>query len=484
MNAPDENGSVPDGWRRLRVGDVLELRNGRSFKTSEWATSGRPIIRIQNLKSKHAPFNYFVGELPERFAARPGDLLFAWSGTPGTSFGAHVWHGPDAWINQHIFRVDFSSDDFDRDFLKFALDANLASYIDQAQGGVGLAHITKSKLNDSELLAPPVVEQRRIAERLGQVDAHRAAAAIHLKTARGVVERFRTAVLAAACAGRLTADWRESNADVPSVEAALSKVVQKTRRKPATPVADLAFPELPASYLVSTIGAASDRLEYGTSRRADSTGDVPVLRMGNIQAGRLDVRELKYLSADAETAALTLEDGDILFNRTNSPELVGKSAVFHETEPMTFASYLIRVRLAREVADPDFANYWLNSSWGHHWAHRVKTDGVSQSNINGTKLAGMPLPLPPLEEQREIVRRADEMLAIADRLSAQIEITAAALDRVSTASLARAFRGQLVPTEAALAEEDGRDFESAEPLLARVNATNNATPRQRRKATS
>ena len=107
MNGGDENGGLPEGWKRLRVGDVLRLRNGRAFKSSEWVTAGRPIIRIQNLKSDDAAFNYFDGELPDQFAARDGDLLFAWSGTPGTSFGAHIWHGPDAWVNQHIFRVDF-----------------------------------------------------------------------------------------------------------------------------------------------------------------------------------------------------------------------------------------------------------------------------------------------------------------------------------------------------------------------------------------
>ena len=210
MSADGGNHTLPDGWRRVRLGDVLELRNGRAFKPGEWKASGRPIIRIQNLKSDGATFNYFDGDLPDRFAARHGDLLFAWSGTPGTSFGAHVWEGPDAWINQHIFRVDFSSDLFDRDFLKSALNMNLSSYIEQAQGGVGLAHITKAKLNESELLAPPIAEQRRIVERLDKVEERRSAIAAHLEAARVTLERVRSSVLSAASSGRLTEDWRES----------------------------------------------------------------------------------------------------------------------------------------------------------------------------------------------------------------------------------------------------------------------------------
>lgn len=78
--------------------------------------------------------------------------------------------------------------------------------------------------------------------------------------------------------------------------------------------------------------------------------------------------DLKYCGIDSEIERLLLRDGDLLFNRTNSPELVGKSAVYHGDSPMSFASYLIRIRFDTEIAHPDFANYWLNSAWGREWA--------------------------------------------------------------------------------------------------------------------
>jgi type I restriction enzyme, S subunit len=186
-------------------------------------------------------------------------------------------------------------------------------------------------------------------------------------------------------------------------------------------------------------------LEYGTSKRADAASNtgVPILRMGNIQGGQLELNELKYISVDREIEHLMLKSGDLLFNRTNSPELVGKSAVFHEQVPMTFASYLIRVRFAPEIAEPDFVNFWINSAWGKAWARQVKTDGVSQSNINGTKLGTMPLPLPPIEEQQEIVHRASRMLELADGLLARIEGASRRVEHTSQAMLAKAFRGEL-----------------------------------------
>lgn len=111
---------------------------------------------------------------------------------------------------------------------------------------------------------------------------------------------------------------------------------------------------------------------------------------------------------------------------------------------VTFASYLIRVRFHPEIAEPDFVNYWLTSAWGRVWARLAKTDGVSQSNINGSKLALMPVPLPPVEEQRLIVERAGQLFATADRLLQQLEKTTKQVERSSQAVLAKAFRGELI----------------------------------------
>jgi type I restriction enzyme S subunit len=165
--------------------------------------------------------------------------------------------------------------------------------------------------------------------------------------------------------------------------------------------------------------------------------------MGNIQDGKLDFSDLKYCSVDDEIEGLMLEPGDLLFNRTNSPELVGKSAVYRADEPASFASYLIRVRFDSRAALPEFINYWLNSAWGRTWAQLAKTDGVSQSNINGSKLALMPVPLPPIDEQAVIVEKASRMLLSADAIQSRIESASSAADRSSQAVLAKAFRGQL-----------------------------------------
>src|SRR5260221_11447671 len=97
-----EHDRLDSHWKEVQGGSALRLINGRAFKSTEWAFSGTPIVRIQNLNNPESLFNYYQGELPDKYQINDGDLLFAWSGTPGTSFGAHIWHGGGAWLNQHI----------------------------------------------------------------------------------------------------------------------------------------------------------------------------------------------------------------------------------------------------------------------------------------------------------------------------------------------------------------------------------------------
>lgn len=159
--------------------------------------------------------------------------------------------------------------------------------------------------------------------------------------------------------------------------------------------------------------------------------------------GSLDWSNLKFADQDNEISSLILEPGDILFNRTNSPDLVGKTAVFRVGRTATFASYLIRLKVIPQLAVPEFVAYWINSAWGREWAQLAKTDGVSQSNINGTKLSVMPIPLPTVVEQAEIVRRVESLFALADSTESRLADATAQVERTTQAILAKALRGEL-----------------------------------------
>ena len=146
-------------YDRIRIGDVCDLVNGRAFKPSEWKSLGLPIVRIQNLNDPSAEYHYYDGSVEERFIIDNGDLLFSWSGTPGTSFGSFIWLGDKAILNQHIFKVK-EKPMILRTFLKISFDANIDRIITKAHGGAGLKHITKSELENIEITLPPLEKQK------------------------------------------------------------------------------------------------------------------------------------------------------------------------------------------------------------------------------------------------------------------------------------------------------------------------------------
>lgn len=160
---------VPDGWKRVSFGDVCNLVNGRAFKPSDWSTTGVPIVRIQNLNDVNADYNYYEGTIEDKYWINDEDLLFAWSGTPGTSFGAFIWNRGKAVLNQHIFRVEPDSC-IDKWFLMTCFEGRMDLIISKAHGGVGLRHITKAELEKIEFLLPPMPTQLQYAAFVRQSD--------------------------------------------------------------------------------------------------------------------------------------------------------------------------------------------------------------------------------------------------------------------------------------------------------------------------
>ena len=205
--------------------------------------------------------------------------------------------------------------------------------------------------------------------------------------------------------------------------------------------------EIPGNWLWTELKELSNGFQYGTSTKSNKEGKVPVLRMGNLQNGLIDWSDLKYTDDDSETIKYNLEEGDVLFNRTNSPELVGKTSIYKGENKAIFAGYLIRIKNKRDYLNSDYLNYCLNSSRAKEWCNQVKTDGVSQSNINAQILGSFQIPLPPVEEQQEIVRRVEALFKIADQLEERYKKAQAYVDKLTQSILAKAFRGELVPQD-------------------------------------
>jgi type I restriction enzyme S subunit len=201
---------------------------------------------------------------------------------------------------------------------------------------------------------------------------------------------------------------------------------------------------LPGGWTWATIGDLAADLRYGTSAKTSAeVGDMPVLRMGNLSSsGELLLDNLKYLPTHhPDIAQVTLISGDVLFNRTNSIELVGKSAVYRgQIAPCAFASYLIRVRLA-SACIPEYLVACLNSPLGKEWVRTVASQQVGQANINGSKLKEFGIPLPPLAEQRRIVSEIDSQFTMLRAAVGNLESCLQRLRVYRNAVLRAAFAG-------------------------------------------
>jgi type I restriction enzyme S subunit len=166
--------------------------------------------------------------------------------------------------------------------------------------------------------------------------------------------------------------------------------------------------QLPKGWAKKQLKDVCTKVEYGTSAKSQPEGKVPVLRMGNIQDGGIDWENLAYTSDQEEIDKYLLKYNDVLFNRTNSAEHVGKAAIYKGEMPAIFAGYLIRIHRKEELINADFLNYYLNSDTAREYGRSVMSQSVNQANINGTKLKEYPIPVPPIAEQKQIVAILDE----------------------------------------------------------------------------
>ena len=218
--------------------------------------------------------------------------------------------------------------------------------------------------------------------------------------------------------------------------------------------------EVPESWVWCRLENIVCELKYGTSEKSSSVGKIAVLRMGNItNVGTIDYSNLVYSSNDEDIEQYSLEKDDLLFNRTNSSEWVGKTAIYKEEQPAIYAGYLIRVRPL--LISPDYLNTVMNSGYYHGWCYNVKTDAVNQSNINAQKLSQLMIPIPPLKEQGRIVAEMDKWISLIDivkNAKADLQTT---IKQAKSKILDLAIHGKLVP-------QDPND-EPAIELLKRIN---------------
>jgi type I restriction enzyme S subunit len=421
---------LPQGWVAGQLLDIVDLHDSRRIP-----------LNAKQRATKKGNFPYYgANGLVDRIDDYIFDGEYVLLAEDGGYFddpsrGVAYEVSGKFWVNNHAHILS-TRGGIPRRFITYTL--NSLRWLQYVSGTTRLK-LTQQGMQRVNIPLPPLSEQHRIVAKLDSLFQRTRRAREELSHIPRLIENYKKAILDAAFRGDLTKDWREQKG-LPNPE-------------------EIVF------------GDVAEGFSYGSSAKSSPTGKVPVLRMGNIQNMALDWSDLVYTSNDQEIAKYNLVAGDVLFNRTNSPELVGKTAIYKGEQPAIYAGYLIRIRCGNQML-PQYLNYCLNSPMGRTYCWRVKTDGVSQSNINAKKLAAFSFLLPDPEEQEEIVRRIEKALDWLNTVYAEQGKAAHLIDHLDQANLAKAFRGELVP-------QDPND-EPASVLLERIRADRAAQPRARR----
>ena len=346
-------------------GSICQLQNGRAFQSCEWAEAGVPIVRIQNLNNEDKTFNYCTLDIESRFHVNTGDLLFSWSGTPGTSFGAFFWNRGLGYLNQHIFRVDIDHSRVEKNYLRYAINAQLNIIIEQAHGGVGLKHITKGRLEAVEVPLPMLNQQKRIAAILDKADSIRRKRREALTLADDFLrtvflEMFGDPVLN-------DMDW---------------------------PVAAL-----------DTVADVRSGATKGRKLQDKPTITLPYMRVANVQDGRLaldDIQEIEVLTS--EVNKYSLQAGDLLLTEGGDPDKLGRGAVWNaELLQCLHQNHIFAVRANTVRVLPEFLSAQISSLRGKRYFLKVGKQTTGIATINKTVLSQYPTLVPPLAAQQKYV---------------------------------------------------------------------------------
>lgn len=447
LNLPD----LPTGWHYKAVSEigatgeqpVLTGPFGTNLGRGDFVQSGVPLLTIGCLTQGGINLDkaLFVSEEKaeelSRYRLKEGDLLFSRMASVGRA-GLVPKRLEGALFNYHIMRLRLDEARIDtRLFINYVRGAKqVRDYLKAVNHGATRDGINTEQLLGLPVAVPPLAEQREIVAEIEKQFSRLDEAVVNLQRVKANLKRYKAAVLKAAVEGRLVETEaslaQREGRGYETGEQLLQRILEARRTQwvgrgkykelAAEPSGSPA--DLPKGWSHATVESLSSHVEYGSSAKTnEDPSGVPVLRMGNIFDGDLIFDSLKYLPADHdEFPKLFVEPGDFLFNRTNSPELVGKTAVFKSRpQPFSFASYLIRVRLVKDGALPEYVAAYINSLYGRQWVKSVVTQQVGQANVNGTKLQALMIPLPPLGEQRRIVDELDLRLSILRGVEAEVD---------------------------------------------------------------
>ena len=361
--------------REYLLKDVAFIKNGYAFDSKKYSNKGIPIIRIADIKEKIDLKNcvFINGKVDNEFLVKKGSLLIALSGATTGKMGVY-FEDKIVYLNQRICSVYTKKEDVLQEYLVYFLKSMQKKIIKNSYGGAQ-PNISSRWIENIKIKVPDIRVQKKISKRL---------------------------------------ELLENNIDYRKKQLNYLKELSKslfTRMFGDIKTNDKNWEIKKLGEVVQT--------QYGTSKKATSiVGEFPILRMNNITYfGEMDYKDLKYIElSNSEKEKFLLKKGELLFNRTNSKELVGKTGLFNLDIPMAFAGYLIRIKPSNLIHSK-FLLFFMNSEFMKKLLYNKAKNIVGMANINAKELEDFSIILPPIELQNKFAERVEKI----EKLSFEIE---------------------------------------------------------------
>lgn len=469
---------LPEGWQVTTLGECfLEVKNGTTATQNKLA-NGIPVSRIETIQSNKFDLSrvHYIenpsDELVDVYKYQEGDIAFSHINSFEHVGKTALYEGnPETLIHgMNLLRLRRRHEYIDPKYAHFFMRSKF--FREEVRKRVGHAvnqvSINQKNLSEVPFVLAPLNEQRRIVAKLEKLLTRVDAAQARLVTIPQILKRFRQSILAAACSGRLTANWRDS------------RPAEICDPNP-TVVKDDDLPEIPDGWSWSSFGEVAEIASNLVD--PDKFPNLPLIAPDNIEKGSGRLLEYKTVREIAPISPKHyFYPNQIIYSKIR-PYL--SKLIVSEFEGLCSADmYPINSRINMQ-----YLFYYMLSDT---FLGFVDSSGTRTllPKINQKELARISVPVPPESEQQEIVRRVEALFKTADTLEARYVKAKAHVDKLTQSILARAFRGELVTTEAELARQEGRDYEPASVLLERIHqeraqqqqATTKRKPKQSRAA--
>ena len=425
---------LPETWKMVELNQLFNFIDYRG-KTPVKSTEGVSLITASNIRQGYMDYTRKEYISSEEYTTRKsrgithkGDLLFTTEAPMGNVAICDLY---ECSCGQRIITFQEYEENtvIPKLFMYFILSTYFQKQLLDNCTGTTAKGIKADKLKHLLLPLPPLAEQKRIVAKIEELLPY----IDHYEQAWGKLEQLNSrfpedmkkALLQYAIQGKLVEQRPEEGTGeelFAQIQAEKQRLIQARKIKKEKPLPEIAEDEvpfeIPEGWKWVRIGSVCINIQYGSSQKSDTVGKMVVLRMGNIQDGKLVLDKLVYTSNEEEIKKYSLKYNDLLFNRTNSKDLVGKTAIYKGQIPAIYAGYLVRITPI--YVDSDFLNYTMQSQYYWSYCQSVRSDAIGQSNINAEKLKRFSFPLPSLAEQKRIVEKLEQLLPLCDRLKKQI----------------------------------------------------------------